>query len=291
MPSRYRSRGRARALLVLCLLPAVALAQAPPPVEDLRERATAYVDQFIARFSSVVAEERLLQETTSLPAKRGEGMNQQMTQAMPGRREIRSDFLFIRREASENWHVYRDAFEVDGRAVRDRGDRLMKLLTAPSLSNEQLAFKIAQESSRYSLSPGLRTVDDPILVLVFLQPKYHPRFRFTRGGRDRELGADVWVVNFQEQARPTMVRGQNNADAASTGKVWIDAATGRVMKTELRVNSSQVQTTFSWDESLGVAVPAEMRDSYMVGPTAFRARATYSRFRRFDVSTSEKIEP
>ena len=60
MPSRCRSRGRA--LIVLCLLPAVMLAQAPPPVEDLRERATAYVDQFIARFASVVAEERLVQE-------------------------------------------------------------------------------------------------------------------------------------------------------------------------------------------------------------------------------------
>ena len=283
--------GVGRTLIVLCLLPAVALAQAPPRVEDLRERATAYVDQFIARFSGVVAEERLLQETSSLPGKSGEGTNQRMNVAMPGRREIRSDFLFVRRAASENWHVYRDAFEVDGRAVRDRGDRLMKLLTAPSLSNEQLALKIAQESSRHSLSPGLRTVDDPILVLVFLQPTFHPRFRFTRGGRDRDLGADVWVVNFQEQARPTIVRSQNNVDAPSTGKMWIDAATGRVLKTELRVNSSQVQTTFVWDESLGVAVPAEMRDSYMVGPTAFRAKATYSRFRRFDVSTTEKIQP
>src|SRR6187402_276814 len=145
MPSRYRSRGRRRALIVLCLLPAAVLAQAPPRVEDLRERATTYVDQFIGRFSGVVAEERLLQETSSLPGKSGEGTNQRMNVATPGRREIRSDFLFVRRAASENWHVYRDAFEVDGRAVRDRGDRLMKLLTAPSLSNEQLALKIAQE--------------------------------------------------------------------------------------------------------------------------------------------------
>lgn len=266
-------------------------AQAPPPVEDLRERATAYVEQFIARFSTMVAEERLVQESASLPGKTGEGTNQRMNQAMPQRRELRSDFLFIRRAATENWHVYRDAFEVDGRAVRDRGDRLVKLLTAPSLSNEQLAFKIAQESSRYSISPGLRSVDDPVLALVFLQPTYHPRFRFTRGGRDRALGADVWVVNYQEQARPTVVRAQGNADAPSNGRLWIDAATGRVLKTDLRVRTSQVQTTFAWDESLGVAVPAEMRDSYMVGPTAFRATATYSRFRRFDVSTSEKIQP
>ena len=102
-----------------------------------------------------------------------------MNQATPQRREIRSDFLFVRR-------------------------------------------------SRYSISPGLRSVDDPVLALVFLQPTYHPRFRCTRGGRDRALGADVWVVNDQEQARPTVVRAQGNADAPSNGRLWIDAATGRV---------------------------------------------------------------
>jgi len=275
-------------LCVVCVVPAL-LAQAPPTVEELRARATGYVEQFIARFSSVVAEERLVQETTTLPGKSGTGLNQRFEQAAPQRREILSDFLFIRRAATEDWYVYRDAFEVNGRAVRDRGDRLLKLLSEPSLSNEQLALKIARESSRYSLSPGLRTVDDPILVLVFLQPNYHPRFRFTRGARDRGVGADVWVVNYQEQARPTVVRAQGPADAPSGGRLWIDGATGRVLKTELRVGTSQVQTTFTWDESLGVAVPTEMHDSYVVGPTDFRTTATYSRFRRFGVSTNEQI--
>ena len=277
-----------RLVFVFCLAPLVIAAQEPPRVEELRERATGYVEQFIARFSSVVAEERLVQETTSLPGKSGTGINQRIDAPTPQRREILSDFLFIRRAATEDWYVYRDAFEVNGRAVRDRGDRLMKLLSEPSLSNAQLALKIAQESSRYSLSPGLRTVDDPILALVFLQPSYHPRFRFTLGSRDRALGADVWGVNYREQVRPTIVRGQGG-DAPSTGRLWIDTLTGRVVKTELRVGSSQVLTTFAWDDSLGVAVPAEMRDSYSVGPTDFRATATYSRFRRFGVSTSEEV--
>ena len=274
---------------VVCL-PIALAAQAPPTVEQLRERATGYVAQFIARFSGVVAEERLVQETASLPSVSGSGLNRKIESPTPQRREIRSDFLFIRRAATEDWHVYRDAFEVNGRAVRDRGDRLMKLLTAPSLTNEQMALRVAQESSRYSLSPGLRSVDDPILVLVFLQPRYHPRFRFTRGPRDRGLGAEVWVVNYQEQTRPTMVRGLGELDAPSRGRVWIDAVTGRVLKTDLQVTTSQVVTTFTWDESLGVAVPAEMHDSYSVGGTDFRATATYSRFRRFDVSTSEKVD-
>jgi hypothetical protein len=53
-------------------------AQSPPRAEALRERATAYVEQFIARFSRVVAEERLVQESTSLPRVSGTGTKQQM---------------------------------------------------------------------------------------------------------------------------------------------------------------------------------------------------------------------
>ena len=279
-------------LIVLGLLPAVALAQAPPRVEDLRERATAYVLQFIDRFANVVAEERLVQESTSLPSVSGTGTNQKMDVPTPQRREIRSDFLFVRRAATDDWNVYRDAFEVDGRAVRDRGDRLMKLLTDRSLNSEEMARKVATESSRYSIGlTGPRSVNDPVLALVFLQPRFHPRFSFTRGARDSKLGTGVWIVNYQEQVRPTIVRGQGVGDAPSRGRLWIDADTGRVLKTELQVLSSRVETTFTWDEPLGVAVPAEMRDSYMIGRTAFRATATYSRFRRFDVSTTEKIQP
>lgn len=265
-------------------------AQTPPSVDELRERATTYVVQFIDRFSSIVAEERLVQEASSLPTKSGTGTSQKLDVPTTQRRVLRSDFLFIRRAATEEWHVYRDAFEVDGRPVRDRGARLMKLLTTPSLSDEALAIKVAQESARYSLSPTLRSVDDPILVLVFLQPNYYQRFRFSRGARDRDLGPDVWAINYQEQAKPTVVRGRNNVDAPSNGRVWIDAATGRILKTELRVAASQIQTTFRWDESLGVAVPAEMHDSYGIGSTDFRATATYSGFRRFDVSTSEAVQ-
>ena len=281
---------RAGLVFVLCVLPLALSAQSPPSVDDLREKATAYLTQFIDRFSSVVAEERLVQESTSLPSVSGSGTARRMDVAIPQRREIHSDFLFVRRAATEHWLVYRDTFEVDGRAVGDRSDRLMKLLMSPSLSNEALAVKVAQESSRYSLGAGVRSVDDPILALIFLQPTYHPRFRFTRGARDRAVGPDVWMVNYQEHARPTVVRAQSAGDAPSTGRLWIDAPTGRVLKTDLRVSTSQIVTTFTWDESLGVAVPTEMHDAYTVGRTDFRATATYSRFRRFDVSTKEVVQ-
>jgi hypothetical protein len=271
------------------VLPSVVLAQAPPRVEDLRERATAYVEDFLIKFSRMVCEERLVQESTSLPSVSGTGTNQKMDAPAPGRREIRSDYLFIRRQAGDEWITFRDAFEVNGRAVRDRGERLVKLLSNPSLENEALARRLTLESTRHLLDPSLRSVNDPLLALVFLQPKFQARFHYARGARDRALGDGVWIVNFQEQERPTIVR-TGGGDAPSRGRLWIDAGTWRVLKSEVQVTTSRIVTTFAWDEAIGLALPAEMRDDYSLGRTDYRATATYSRFRRFEVSTSEKVQ-
>ena len=264
-------------------------AQSPPRVEALRERATAYVEDFLARFSQIVCEEHFVQESNSLPSVSGTGTNQKMDAPAPGRREIRSNYLFVRRQASDDWMTFRDTFEVDGRPVRDRGDRLVKLLANPSLENEALARRLTLERTRHQLDPGVRSVNDPILALVFLQARYQARFRYTRGARDRQVGEDVWIVDFQEQDRPTLVRVLGG-DAPSRGRLWIEAGNGRVLKSEMQVTTSRVVTTFAWDEAIGLAVPVEMRDDYTLGRTDYRATATYSRFRRFDVSTSEKVQ-
>jgi hypothetical protein len=274
-------------LCVVCVVPAV-LAQSAPRVDELRERATAYVEDFLTRFSRLVCEERLLQESTSLPSVSGSGTNAKLDVPVPGKRELRSDYLFVRRQATDDWMTYRDTFEVNGRPVRDRGDRLVKLLANPSLENEALARRLTQESTRHQLDPGLRSVNDPLLALVFLQHHYQARFRYTRGARDRKVGDDVWIVNFQEQDRPTIVRGARG-EVPSRGQLWIDAGTGRVLKTELEVATSRVATTFAWDAAIGLALPVEMRDDYSVGRTSYRATASYSRFRRFGVTTSEKL--
>jgi hypothetical protein len=281
--------GVARVVLcVVCVVPAV-LAQAPPRVEELRERATAYAEDFLIKFSQLVGEERLLQESTSLPSVSGSGTSAKMDAPAPGRRDIRSDYLFVRRQSGEDWITFRDAFEVNGRPVRDRSDRLVKLLANPSLESEALARRLTLESTRHQLDPGLRSVNDPLLTLAFLQNRYQARFHYTRGARDRKVGDEVWIVNFQEMDRPTIVRGAR-ADMPSRGRLWIDAGTGRVLKSELQTGTSRVETTFAWDATLGLAVPVEMRDDYTAGRISYRATATYSRFRRFGVSTSEQVQ-
>src|SRR5262249_45008239 len=78
------------------------------------------------------------------------------------------------------------------------------------------------------------------------------------------------------------------------GRVWIDAATGRVMKTQLMVEQpavrAQITTLFRLDDRFGIAVPSEMREQYTLATgNKITTVANYGRFRRFDVRADEDI--
>ena len=46
-------------------------------------------------------------------------------------------------------------------------------------------------------------------------------------------------------------------------------------------------TTDAFDQDLGINVPTMMEDWYPQGTGEFRGKATYGKFRRFEVKTSE----
>ena len=91
-----------------------------------------------------------------------------------------------------------------------------------------------------------------------------------------------------------MVRGEAGGDLFAHGRLWVELATGRVLKTELQVEQPSVRaivtTTFRYDERFGIAVPMEMRERYTIG-TGNRVNtvATYGRFRRFNVIAEEDV--
>ena len=70
---------------------------------------------------------------------------------------LRSDVLVIANQAT-GWVVFRDVFEVDGKAQRDRDERLMKLFLKPDADTFRQAQRIAEESARSptSTSAGAR---------------------------------------------------------------------------------------------------------------------------------------
>ena len=214
---------------------------------------------------------------------------------MRERRRLVGDLLMVKPSESEPWHLFRDVFEVDGRAVRDRENRLAQLFlnTTDTAGAVKRAQQIAAESSRFNIKQ-IGTVDNPLLALGLLQGAYRPRFRFTLRGRDVAIGENVWIVEYRETGRPTLMRGSGNTDIEARGKYWIDSTNGHIAKTELMFNAlgteSSVTTTFEMDERLGTPVPVEMRFKRGGSLNEVRGVATYGRFRQFEVATEETIQ-
>ena len=247
-------------------------------VKELIPKATVYSHQFIERFSNVVAEERYAQQIT-VPHRK---------------RMLLSDFLLVRYPGDPLWQTFRDVAEVDGKPVRDRQDRMMKLFLEPSSSALRRASELGRASARHNLV-DVGTLSNPLLVMAFLQSQYVDRFRFNLAGLDKKIGPNVRIARFVEFQRPTILKLDAATDLFSRGLMWIEEDTGRVVKTELQVGGTmsmiRVTTQFVFDDELGINVPAVMEDMYpRTSGGEFRGKATYGKFRRFEVKTEETIE-
>jgi len=294
------------ALLSLVLGAASLRAQAvaDSELEQLLAKATWYSIDFVNKLSSVVAEERYLQDsnvalaTVAIPALGGRGaaaMN--APRGSSKHRELRADFLIVKTAAGQMWTPFRDVFEVDHVPIRDREQRLAKLFLSakPNASAEEEARAIVEESGRYNLGAVQRTINNPVFALIILQPEIRSRFKFTAGKADRKFGDGVSVVEYVEEVRPTVIAGRPGEDMPAFGKFWIETATGRVLKAEVRVEVKDVKanltTTFRSDERLGMDVPNEFREEYDMRDSRVSGVASYARFRTFEVKSSDRLAP
>jgi formylglycine-generating enzyme required for sulfatase activity len=285
------------------MLLAAPQAPAGPELATVLNRAGWYLDYFVDEFENVVAEENYIQDSSQLlptisPASGGRGAiapppsAAEMLRAR--HRDLRSDFLLVKSPETEALVPFRDVIQVDGIMVRDREERLAKLFLTASGDTMLQAEHIREEGARYNLGNMRSTLGNPVLALGVLQHTYQPRFRFSLKKEDRSLGSGVAVVEYKEVGSPAMIRGEAGRDLPAHGRLWIDIATGRVLKTELQVEQPAVRavitTTFQAEEKSGIAVPLEMREQYTF-PSGNRVNtvATYGRFRRFDVNANEDI--
>lgn len=261
--------------------------------QELLARAAAYLRVFVERFSNVVAEERYVQDSKTFPRSRPRGVPRSTLPAsgLPRHIELTSDFLLV--ASQDDPHVmygFRDVFAVNGEPVRDREDRLTKLFLQRSATALEQAHKISAEGARYNLVGASRTLNNPLVALGFLQAIYQPRFRFSLRGTDAELGPDVWVLEYKEETRPTLLRLLPDDDLVAKGRVWIEGGTGRVLKTELSVAElDTIVTFFRFDDRFQIAVPFQMREDFWMGNEVIAGVATYDQFRRFNVRTEEEF--
>ena len=260
-------------------------AQAAPTLETILAIAGRYVLQLQADLSGIVAEEHYSQDL--LTDRRQDDVH----------RDLKSDLLLVRPNGAERYIQFRDVFEVDGRPVRDRDDRLATLFLHPVPSSSEQLQDIAAESARYNIG-GISRVDlnVPVLALMFLQPDNQPRSRFTVA-KSGSAG-QPWEIAYREVQPQTLIRTTANRDLPARGRFRIDPTSGRVWMSELIAEDMAVHGDFTveyqLEPALGFLVPKEMRESLWVPPrrgAEIKGKATYSRFRRFQVTVNEAIAP
>jgi hypothetical protein len=232
-----------------------------PPLPELLPKVGEYAGRYEQEFSSIAAEELYVQKVFR-------HRNMQMSAL----RTIKSDILFAQLAGELRWATFRDTYEVDGKAVRERESRLEMLFRRPTDDAFAKAQELLAESARYNVGAVGRNFNIPTLVLVFLHGENQARFKFKRKGKQKVGGVVGWGIEYDEQVKPTFIRDHNGKDLPTRGMIWVDDE-GRVLRTSFKVadifgeNKVEITVDFMpWHDG-GVLVPKEMREMYWYTPS------------------------
>jgi hypothetical protein len=273
-------------ILVALLSLAVVAAAQPPELDDILDKAADYVFAYKHDFVGVVAEEIYRQEVNG--GRVGTDARGFPVDGVRQKRDLKSDILYVRTPDADRWLQFRDVFEVDGKPVRDRAERLTKLFLQPSRSVQKQAEDIATESARYNIGGVNRNINMPVLALNVLETESRPWYSFN-GSKKK----DGWDIEFREERGGTLIRTTGNQSMPSHGRFSVDA-TGRVLASDLIAESgtlkARIEVTYTTEPSMGLLVPREMHEKYeSKDGSVISGRASYSKFRRYQVTTDEKI--
>ena len=272
----------------------------PLGLDALLANATKYVAAYEKSFSLLVSEEHYVQEIRR-PINPGSNLSRGnpgggMTGGDVVRRQVmRSDYLLVQLGEGAGWMPFRDVFELNTVKVRDREDRLAKLFLSNDASRFDLADRIMAESTRHNVGSIARTINIPTLAMMFLHARVRERFTFALNGEEQIGDLLTQRVSFRETSRPTIIKTTRGRDLPLDGQMWVEPATGAVVKTMLNAADTNIRVaitvSFRRDPAVGIWVPTQMDEFYKEQSSSNEifATATYSNVRKFQVSTDEKI--
>lgn len=279
---------KALGLHVVGVVLASALVMAAPqdvPLETLQARLADYIDAYERDLAAVVSEEHYVQESTG------------QSTLWPGMRTLKSEFLLTRvstpADGDSGWVAFRDVFEVDGTPVQDRSDRLIQLFLKPTGDSLTQVHRIVEESAKHNLGWVRRTVNVPTMVLQFGKRSEQARSQFRRGAETKVGEHEVRELRFTERATPRVIQTVDNA--AAQGTFWIDEATGRVHRTEMRISTGStsvvIGVSYAFQPELKMWLPVLMSERYSTPrQPIITGRAIYQNFRRFNVTVDTIIK-
>ena len=250
-------------------------------LDDVIRRAHEFVVEYEDDLSTVVAEEHYEQRVLG-----EDGSFEQQ-------RVLESDYWVTQLLPHETWIGVRDVFEVDGTTVPDRANSSFRpLRLSPGEDGNARLTEIAERNARYNIGDLIRTVNDPTFALAFLRPYNHDRMRFVPLGEERIGERSTWVVGYREVAADgtSLIETQDGDHLLARGRLWIDPANGRLVRSELITGDARVEFTarisvhYEWFPSVNLWLPAEMHEVYETTQSARRfsaitGTATYSNYR------------
>jgi hypothetical protein len=259
-----------------------------------------YVINYEQQFALLVSEEHYVQELQR-PPNPGDNLSQRnpgggmRAGGQQNLQTFKSDYLLVQLGMDgEGWMPFRDTFEVKGKKVRDRNDRLLKLFLEQDKRSFEKAAEFNESSNKNHLGNVARTINIPTLGMMLLHPRVNERFEFTDGGEETIAGRVLRRALYREAARPTLIKTTRGRDLALTGTIWIEPFSGAVLKTEMNAADPalrcQVTVNFRRDEALEMWVPEKMEEYYKANLAVddILATATYTNVRRYRRSDLER---
>jgi hypothetical protein len=259
----------------LALLTAAVGAQSPR-LREVVARLDTYLQGYEERLSNVVAEEAYRQWVETGSKEHRSKLSQ----------TLRSDFALTLTPERTRWVGYRDTFEKDGVPVRDREERLQRLLASGAVGQ---AARIADQNARFNLGEWLvtRNINVPTFALEIMNPRYRDRFKVRQRGVEAVEGRSGSLLEFREQNRLTFVRTPEGGDQPSRVVALVDVQSGEVLRTVLTFERMKASITVSYGHATGIPVPVPIRmaESYVARTGELvGGDATYANFRQFQTS-------
>ena len=277
--------------IAAALLGLLIVVQKPTP-QDVREQLNSYLAGYEPKLSELIADEVMVQENVRGNSTAGGGIGP------PEFRTIKSEVAFIALPGGAGWMGFRRVLKVGSDTVEDTLGSLTTVLAGGAVDDYAKARNMLTDSARFNLGTP-RTINLPNLPLEVLHPRHTKRFSIRLAGEERVRGRRRNKLVLVENVSPTIIRAYDNSDMRSIVSAFVEPGTGRLWRADVIARDPRetrwafdhvISVEFKEDRTLGLLVPAAMREVFFAGQNRnAHGDASYANYRRFQ--TSARIVP
>lgn len=218
-----------------------------PALPDLLTKAGIYAAEYRGKVSGVTLEEQFM-------------LIEMRASQMTVPRRLASDLILL--DTSERLLGMRDLFSIDTKPTRERKPRVVNALKEPTRTSWNDVQNMAREGAHYFAANVVLWYSDPMLAIQFIEDRHQARSTFKLEGRKRLNNVQVYGVGFKEkQFEKATYLLDTETNPASSGRIWVDPATGAIHQTELwvesKTDSARIQVTYGPDQALNLILPRE----------------------------------